>query len=349
MTSSTSSGAKQAQQISAFTVFRLVTGSILSSVVCVLSNKKIFVIAKVPLLLTSCHFLSTFLVGKLLHLVLYYNDDKKKKKNSKNTSSNNSNSINLNNMFSARYPAYEAWKIGIIGSMTIGCMNLSLDMNSVGFYQLSKIGVVPSMVLFNYAVYGKTTSMQILISLIIICWGLFLATVTDVQLLLGGLVLGVCGIVFTCLYQLGMEQCQKKYNISGTQMQFDISGPQFLTAFVFVLPMELLPLLREEEGNSKLYSFVTDPVLLQWVAVSCLSAQSLNYHCFTIIGKLSALTYQLSTHLKTILILYLGLVLFPNEESTEYDKWHYAGMVISVVGFIAYSYVKHLEGTRKSD
>lgn len=98
------------------------------------------------------------------------------------------------------------------------------------------------MVVFKYFAYGHTTSLRITASLATISFGLFLTTVTDVQLNTFGFCLGIFAVGFTVLFQLGMEEAQKRFKVQGLQMQLDIAPWQFLICFVFALPMEVYPL-----------------------------------------------------------------------------------------------------------
>ncbi len=75
-----------------------------------------------------------------------------------------------------------------------------------------------------------------------------------------------------------------------------------------------------------------------WIFLSCLSAQMTNYYCYSIIGKFSAITYQVVAHSKTILVLTCGIVIFSNGK--HLDMTHISGLIITVLGIIHYSYLK---------
>ena len=99
------------------------------------------------------------------------------------------------------------------------------------------------MVVFKFAVYGSTTSLKVTAALAVVTIGLVLTTVTDVQLNVTGFALGVVAVMFTVLFQLGMEQAQQKFGVAGVQMQLDIAPWQFLICFVFALPLEVYPMV----------------------------------------------------------------------------------------------------------
>ena len=68
------------------------------------------------------------------------------------------------------------------GVGSIGFMNISLHLNSVGFYQITKLAIVPATLCAQALLFDVSTSTKIKLSLSILLLGLGLATVTDVQL-----------------------------------------------------------------------------------------------------------------------------------------------------------------------
>lgn len=79
---------------------------------------------------------------------------------------------------------------------------------------------------------------------------------------------------------------------------------------------------------------------------SCTGAILVNYYCYTIIGKFSAITYQIITHAKTCLILFFGMMLFPSpNKDPDLLKWHYGGMAVTVGGMIMYYHFKQVDSS----
>ena len=60
--------------------------------------------------------------------------------------------------------------------------NVSLDRNSVGFYQLAKLMITPLLVAFDFVCYGRRTTLGQAVALLLSCAGVGLASVNDVQL-----------------------------------------------------------------------------------------------------------------------------------------------------------------------
>jgi solute carrier family 35 protein E3 len=52
----------------------------------------------------------------------------------------------------------------------------------VGFYQVMKIAVAPTVILIEAALFGKIPPVRIVASVLVVCLGIGIATVTDSQL-----------------------------------------------------------------------------------------------------------------------------------------------------------------------
>lgn len=57
--------------------------------------------------------------------------------------------------------------------------NLSLQYNSVGFYQLMKVLTTPVVVVLQNAMYGVDLPLNLKLSLVPVCIGVAMATVSD--------------------------------------------------------------------------------------------------------------------------------------------------------------------------
>ena len=82
--------------------------------------------------------------------------------------------------------------------------NLSLRMNPVGFYQLSKIMITPTVVALEVALSSKWPSKAEQAAIVTLCAGVSLATITDphLQADAGGLLVGAAAVFFAAVYQV---------------------------------------------------------------------------------------------------------------------------------------------------
>ncbi|CAD7942797.1 unnamed protein product [Amoebophrya sp. A120] len=189
MSRTSSGGSKDAP--SALQGARWILGSIFTSVSCVMCNKRIFSLFPVPFALTATHFALTTMAQQLRgqtgntgDLTMRHGQGGRPPPSNSQSKTSKSSSARSSSVEIKRgaLPLYEAAKIGFLGNAAIGIMNLSLGKNSVAFYQLTKVSLVPGMVAFNFFVYRKTTPVRVCASLLLITIGLTLATVTDTNI-----------------------------------------------------------------------------------------------------------------------------------------------------------------------
>nr|GMD15889.1 UDP-xylose transporter 1 [Ipomoea batatas] len=92
---------------------------------------------------------------------------------------------------------------GILNGVSIGFLNLSLGFNSIGFYQMTKLAIIPFTVLLETIFLNKQFSRNIKLSLGILLIGVGIASVTDLQLNFVGTFLSLLAIITTCVGQIG--------------------------------------------------------------------------------------------------------------------------------------------------
>ncbi|KAH9605053.1 hypothetical protein KSS87_012655 [Heliosperma pusillum] len=91
---------------------------------------------------------------------------------------------------------------GILNGISIGLLNLSLGFNSVGFYQMTKLAIIPCTVFLETMFLQKKFSQSIKGSLGVLLLGVGIATVTDLQLNALGSFLSFLAVVTTCVAQI---------------------------------------------------------------------------------------------------------------------------------------------------
>jgi solute carrier family 35 protein E3 len=231
------------------------------------------------------------------------------------------------------YPTRPRWVLAFFGVGSVVFMNFNLAKNSVGFYQLSKMCNIPAIVAYNFVVNQKKTPLNILCSLAVLLTGVSLYSVNDVELNIVGSIIAVFAVVLTVGFQLSGEIDQGKFSISGPQIQHASAFPQFVLCFVSAVSTEVL----NPKHCILHHSFTAIECVL--IAMTAAIAVSVNVSFFGIIGKTSALTYQVIGHVKTTLILLIGFLFFPPKEPVPRPQMikTTVGMFISMVGTILYS------------
>ncbi|KAJ6857613.1 hypothetical protein NC651_039131 [Populus alba x Populus x berolinensis] len=85
--------------------------------------------------------------------------------------------------------------LGFVMSFSTGLANVSLKYNSVGFYQMAKISVTPSIVLAEFIWFKKRVSFSKVVALTVVSIGVAVATVTDLQFSLFGACVALAWII----------------------------------------------------------------------------------------------------------------------------------------------------------
>ncbi|KAL8146326.1 UDP-xylose transporter 1 [Apium graveolens] len=226
---------------------------------------------------------------------------------------------------------------GILNGVSIGFLNLSLGFNSIGFYQMTKLAIIPFTVLLETIFLNKQFSQKIKLSLLLLLLGVGVASVTDLQLNLVGTILSLLAIATTCVGQILTNTIQKRLNVSSTQLLYQ-SAP-FQAAILFVTG----PLLDQYLTKQSVFAFSYSPLVLGFIVLSCLIAVSVNFSTFLVIGKTSPVTYQVLGHLKTCLVLGFGYTLLHD----PFTARNIIGILIAILGMGLYSYFCTYENKKK--
>ncbi|KAF9599506.1 hypothetical protein IFM89_038691 [Coptis chinensis] len=217
---------------------------------------------------------------------------------------------------------------GILNGVSIGLLNLSLGFNSIGFYQMTKLAIIPFTVLLETAFLKKQFSQKIKLSLFVLLLGVGIASITDLQLNLVGSVLSLLAIATTCVGQILTNTIQKRLNVSSTQLLYH-SAP-YQAAILFVSG----PLVDQFLTKQNVFAYKYSAVVSAFIILSCLIAVSVNFSTFLVIGKTSPVTYQVLGHLKTCLVLGFGYTLLHD----PFTERNIVGILIAIFGMGLYSY-----------
>lgn len=226
---------------------------------------------------------------------------------------------------------------GMLNGVSIGLLNLSLGFNSIGFYQMTKLAIIPFTVLLETIFLNKQFSKKIKFSLSILLLGVGIASVTDLQLNFVGTILSLLAIITTCIGQILTNTIQKRLNVSSTQLLYQ-SAP-FQSAILFLTG----PFVDQFLTKKNVYAFNYSPLVVGFIVLSCLIAVLVNFSTFLVIGKTSPVTYQVLGHLKTCLVLAFGYTLMHD----PFTSRNIVGILIAVVGMGFYSYFCTNETKRK--
>ena len=233
-------------------------------------------------------------------------------------------------------PLWESIKIAGGGVASIAFMNLSLKYNSVGTYQLFKLLCIPAVLLIRFIENKYTVSRRTQYALALCLLGVGVATVQDVSLSFFGLFCGAVAVVTTAQYQHWQGSKQSEFRCNGAQLLYAVSKYQAAIAIGMAATTEWTT-------HPNLVGELMLPSNFVVLMVSSVFALMVNLTSMALIGKTSAVTYQVVGHLKTALVLLGGVILYPSSENFDAQLKHMGGAVIAMIGVVWYSKIKHDE------
>jgi solute carrier family 35, member E3 len=209
--------------------------------------------------------------------------------------------------------------------------NLSLQHNSVGFYQLAKVMTTPTILLINRVRGSADDSMgaPLLCSLAAVVVGVILASVTDVQLNLSGFVFAAAGVLVTSFYQIGIKARQRALDVNSMQLLFYQAPLASALIVVYMIGAEIF-----EPSGLLDYEWSAGAVVA--VAVTCALAFCVNLSIFMLIGRTSPITYNVVGHFKLCFVLAGGFLLF----NYPLNPHNLAGVAIAFGGIVLYTHLK---------
>ncbi|GAB4854111.1 UDP-rhamnose/UDP-galactose transporter 6 [Ancistrocladus abbreviatus] len=205
---------------------------------------------------------------------------------------------------SSHLPWPELLKFVIFANFSIVGMNVSLMWNSVGFYQIAKLSMIPVSclleVVFDKVRYSRDTKL----SIALVLTGVAVCTVTDY-----------------------VHFLQKKYSLSSFNLLGHTAPAQAGTLLL------VGPFLDYWLTNKRVDAFNYNIPSVIFIILSCTIAIGTNLSQFICIGRFTAVSFQVLGHMKTILVLILGFIFFGKE---GLNLQVVVGMIIAVLGMIWY-------------
>lgn len=222
--------------------------------------------------------------------------------------------------------------------------NLNLQLNTVGFYQITKIAVAPAVLAAEAAFFGKRSSPRVTASIGLVCAGVGLATVTDPQVGAGvaGLLVGAGAVAATAAYQIWAGTKQKELG-AGSMQLLDQYAP-LAAGMLATLVLTVEPTGLAHPTPDTLLGYTYTPAAVAVIAVSAVLGLLVSLSTFLVIGATSSLTYNVVGHVKTVIILAGGCVFFGDEMPAK----KLGGIAVAMSGIVWYSQLKLAESAAVS-
>ncbi|XP_058725447.1 UDP-rhamnose/UDP-galactose transporter 2 [Vicia villosa] len=234
---------------------------------------------------------------------------------------------------SKHVPLWELIWFSAIANISITGMNLSLMLNSVGFYQISKLSMIPVVCVMEWILHGKHYSREVKTAVMVVVIGVGVCTVTDVKVNLKGFVCACLAVVSSSLQQISIGSLQKKYSIGSFELLSKTAPIQALSLII------LGPFIDYYLSGKLITNFKMSSGAIIFILLSCTLAVFCNISQYLCIGRFSAVSFQVLGHMKTVCVLTLGWLLFDSELTLK----NIMGMILAVVGMVIYSWAVELE------
>lgn len=301
-------GVSKRQQLALFGPTVALTFNFLVSVGIILMNK--LVLGKVgfnfPIFLTFIHYIFSFILMGILKALLIL------------PKSPPSKSTKLSSLLA----------LGVVMSLSTGLANVSLKFNSVGFYQMSKIAVTPTIVLAELILFRKRVSFPKVIALAVVSIGVAIATVTDLQFHFFGACVAVAWIIPSAINKILWSNLQQKENWTALALMWKT------TPITLIFLFAMMPWLDPPGVHNYDWSFYNSTI----IGLSALLGFLLQWSGALALGATSATTHVVLGQFKTCAILLGGFICFGSNPGPT----SISGVLIALVGMSFYTYLNLL-------
>ena len=180
---------------------------------------------------------------------------------------------------------------GIQYALWVNCsvvaMNYSLQYNSVGFYQISKLFIIPLFFLADVC-FGRPVPKNGLIYVSLVCLTLsaVVANAADIEINRTGTLIAALAVVSASISQQQTGSFQHDYGMTPIQFAH--------TTTVWMSVASLVPLALIKPYDVIEYGGYGDGTTIALLVLSCICALAIHVACGAMIGRTSPTSYQVS-------------------------------------------------------
>ncbi|MEW5307165.1 MAG: hypothetical protein WDW38_002233 [Sanguina aurantia] len=223
-------------------------------------------------------------------------------------------------------PFKDALIFSLVGSVSIAAANLSLLLNTVGFYQIAKLMLVPFVCSVEIFHLRRQFPAPALASILVVMAGVAIVTVTDVGVNPTGVLMAALFVVASGTQQILVGTFQTKFKLSSHQLLANTAPIQGMLLLVAG------PLVDRLVTERWVTSWEINVPGVEMLLLSCVTSVAVNLSQFLCLGRFSATSFQVLGHTKTVLVLLGGWALFKEPINVK----QLGGMVLAVVGMLMY-------------
>jgi solute carrier family 35 protein E3 len=226
---------------------------------------------------------------------------------------------------------------------------LSIQLNPVGIYQVTRTMTTPSIVLFELFLYTKIPSLRVRASLVALVAGVTLCTVSEYGMdgaSAAGLTVAMASALVSAWQQILAGVLQKQHNINGMQLLHQCTPTAaLLLAMVAPVVDDIGSFTAAQPNDHTLLGYQHTWASTSVIIGSGVLGLTVMLSAFQMIGLTSALTYNVLGYSKTIIIVAGGWLWF--HESMSALKA--AGVGLAIVGLACYSLAKYSEAQQQQE
>ena len=200
-----------------------------------------------------------------------------------------------------------------------------------------KIAITPAVIVLEFLMFSKVPSPMVLCSILVVCAGVTISTVTDTVVIKNsiGIIVGLASTLVSALYSIWAGTKQKELEANSSQLLLGYSPLAMCLLTVLVPIFEPTGILEPSPGPDTLFGFNYTFEALLCILVSALLGALVTLSMFLVIGATSSLTFSIVGHVKTVIILTGGCVLFHESMSLH----RFLGISLAMSGIIWYSQI----------
>jgi solute carrier family 35 protein E3 len=218
--------------------------------------------------------------------------------------------------------------------------NLSLQHNSVAFYQLMKHLSTPVVLFIEFYFYNQSFDTSLVRSLLIMVAGMVVAFATDFNLNALGTCFALISVVACACYAVWTGRLQRELDANPLQLQLYVAPMVAAMLIPFVLVADLF---SKEPGRRVIdYAYTAENVRL--LSYSGIAALCVNVSVFMVIGYTSSVTYCVLGIAKTSAIILTDFLFF----GRPLEMMNLLGILIALAGVTYYSILKLQIASRKA-
>ncbi|KAG0450626.1 hypothetical protein HPP92_026842 [Vanilla planifolia] len=266
---------------------------------------------------------------------------------------------------SKHVPLWELLWFSIVANTSITGMNLSLMLNSVGFYQVLinlifstilfsikthhnnlailklhivdfKANMIPVVCVMEWILHNKHYSKEVKLTVLVVVVGVGICTVTDVKVNGKGFLCAFIAVISTSFQQISIGSLQKKYSIGSFELLSKTAPIQALSLLL------LGPIIDYYLNGKFVLNFKFSSASIFFILLSC-TRRLLQHQPIPLHRSFSAVSFQVLGHMKTVCVLTLGWLLFDSQMTLK----NIMGIVLAVVGMVVYSWAVEVEKQAK--